>query len=267
MRQESAGFGEDPFILTQELLERCRAILMLASQVTHEAALEVLPEAEMVEIPGATLKFSGDGSPITGAWLHGGDADVDFGEIERFFRGRASRWELSAGPLVNAATFVKAAEAGYAVEAFEGVLGQYGGGGTELPANVREVGPDNFIFGQVSEAGWTGATELKESLGPITQILYSVKSARYFLAFDEDLPVGAAAFFSFDSGCLLAGGCTRVQWRGRGHQQALIKARLASVPEGQLCIVSGLVGGSSYRNMQRHGFRPLYTELVLRRLE
>ncbi len=232
------------------------------------AAAEVVPDAERVTRPGVRLSYGGDSTPFTGARVLSSGEEVDFGEIDEFFRGRASGWELTVGPWVSAETLKRTTLAGYVPEAFEGVLAQQVPEGLERPdVLIEEVGPETAdLFSRVSDAGWGDQAGLPEKVGVVTEIVMRIRNAAKYLAWVDGEPAATAALSRFGDGCFLAGACTRVEYRGRGLQQALIRHRLAEVPAGQLCFVGAVVGSKSYRNMQRHGFVPLFTELLMRRL-
>lgn len=260
------SYGQiDGLFLDDELFQTCKAIFAAVRQGTYEYAKTFIPGCDQAEFAGATARFYGDGSPITGATLTG-EEEVDFEGLDRFFHGRASAWELSAGPRTPKEALRAAAEAGYAFEAFEGLLGILGGKSYDVGHEVESIAAGNLEFGLSGEAGWMDQDELPEELSEIGRIMTGAPSGRYFLVREQGEIAATAALQMTPHGCLLAGASTRPKFRGKGYQQALIARRLAEVPKGQLCLVSALVGSTSYRNMQRRGFTPLYTELTLRRM-
>jgi GNAT superfamily N-acetyltransferase len=88
-----------------------------------------------------------------------------------------------------------------------------------------------------------------------------------FLAWIEDQPVGAAAMMIRDGLGTLFSTITHVEYRGRGVQTALIRARLAAAAAAgcDLMTVATVPGSPSQRNVQRAGFTAAYTRMVLLR--
>lgn len=86
-----------------------------------------------------------------------------------------------------------------------------------------------------------------------------------FLARIGDEVVGAAALMIREGLATFFSTTTVLPYRGRGVQTALVRARLAFAARAgcDLVTVSTLPGNQSQRNMQRAGFRVVYTRMVM----
>ena len=62
----------------------------------------------------------------------------------------------------------------------------------------------------------------------------------------------------------VAGGSGVYRFRKRGVQRAMLLRRLRDAGEGRFAIVGAMPGTSSYRNVVRAGFTPLYSTLCLK---
>ncbi len=64
---------------------------------------------------------------------------------------------------------------------------------------------------------------------------------------------------------VLAGGGTLPEFRGRGGQTALLRRRVSDASSSgcDLVVSQATPGSTSQRNMERIGFHPAYTELIL----
>ncbi len=102
-----------------------------------------------------------------------------------------------------------------------------------------------------------------------SRIAYYHADGGNFIAFMNGEPAGAgASYINKAAGVVeLYSGATRVQYRRRGVQQALVKARLENAKQMgcDLGMVMTTPGSASERNLQRLGFRVAYTKLVFTR--
>lgn len=250
-------------LLTDELvdlLHKFRIDLMLNSREQGH---------DVREIAGGAMRFAGDGSPITQAYgLGHRGASVELGEVEDFYAGRASNWELIVTPFVEPGFLAQVAQLGYAPHHFETVMVQPGRAPEEsIDSSVRveEVVDDESLWARVSDAGWNNQLELAPESGPVAEIMRGTKNSRRYLAYLNGEPAAAASCIIGKSVCLMAGASTRPQFRGHGLQRALTSRRLQDVGVGFIAQVVTLPGSISHRNAQRLGFEPLYSKMVFLR--
>jgi GNAT superfamily N-acetyltransferase len=103
---------------------------------------------------------------------------------------------------------------------------------------------------------------------PVTQELLDVMSCWtqssigtcYFGLVDGEL-AGGGTVAMHDRVALLGGAGTDLRFRNRGVQQALIEARLAHAARAgcDVAMTVTLPGSGSQRNVERHGFRVVYS--------
>lgn len=82
-----------------------------------------------------------------------------------------------------------------------------------------------------------------------------------FVAWDGDEPAACGALYADGDYGWLGIGATRPAFRRRGAQSTLLAARIARARElgvKRLATETGADGGTSYRNIERAGFRPAY---------
>ena len=86
-----------------------------------------------------------------------------------------------------------------------------------------------------------------------------------FIAYDGGEPVGGGMLYAHDDAGWLGVASTRVDYRGRGAQSALLAARIERAAKLGLRLLvtetgaaEGAEPGTSYRNILRAGFEPVY---------
>jgi hypothetical protein len=195
------------------------------------------------------------------------DAEFDLDEIEEFYRDRAQNWELIVTPFASKKLLQAAIAAGYIPDHFETVLAQIAGQTTvSIPEGIEieQVTGDTSEWMRVNEAGWLGLDELPEQIADISRLMGSPPGIRY-MARVNGVPAAASGLSSLNGMFLFAGACTMPKYRGLGIQQAFTQQRLRDAGEGSFVQVVALPGSTSHRNLQRVGFSPLYSKLVLMR--
>jgi len=227
-----------------------------------------LPFVDGKAVGGGFAGFSGDGSPTTQAYGIGHrDTPYDLAELDEFYKGRAENWELIVTPFASPSIFRSAANFGYVPDHFETVLAQIAlPGESALPPSIQieEVVGDLSTWAKVSDAGWSGRDDLAHELSDMAKLMIASPTRRYLASVDGQ-PAAAASMVSFQGKHLFAGACTLPKFRGKGLQSALTKRRLSDAGSGSLVTVVALPGSQSHRNLQRIGFEPLYSKLVLYR--
>ena len=88
-----------------------------------------------------------------------------------------------------------------------------------------------------------------------------------FIAWINDEPAGSAALSMHEGVATMFSAGTRIPFRRRGIQRALLQARLAEAYRRgcDLAHITTTPGSDSQRNVQRHGFALAYQRMVMRR--
>jgi len=228
--------------------------------------------------------YCGPGAPMTkviGVAIAEPLTDPDIDRVEEAFTptGEQPGWEIAT--LGDFASIRRLEARGYRLQRIEMVLGRDLSRPAlidPLPADlVIERGHDE-LWARISVAGFSAAETVDGRDAPAEQYEHSilervveqfagVEDVRRHVAFLGKVPVGAAAA-RIDAGIYqLCGAATLPAFRRRGVQSALLCARLAEAHDAgcDLAVVAVEPGSRSQANVQRRGFVPLYSRLVLAR--
>ena len=224
------------------------------------------------EIGGAFAMFDGVGSPCTQTFALGIDGppgDGALAELEAFFAERGAEVLHEVSPLAGVEVHAALAERGYRPVELTSVMCQPlsadSTASTDGTLHVRTTGPGEArLWAATAAAGWvTEGAHLGAFMEAFGEVSASSEGTVGFLAEHDGVPVAAAALAIHGGVALLAGASTRPEWRGRGAQGALLRARLrhAAVAGCDLAMVCAAPGGASQRNAERAGFRIAYTRI------
>jgi len=253
-------------LLTEALVDEIHAFRIRLMEQSSDRLKSVFPSAAVKAIGGGLARYAGDGSPSTQAYgIAHRNARVDLAELEEFYAPLTDNWELIVTPFDSPSILNEAARAGYVADHFETVLAQTVRAESHkaVPGVVtEEVVGDITEWVAVVDSAWKEREVLTADVEEVARVA-SARPGRRYLARVDGEPAAAASLESIDGKHLLCGDCTRPQFRGRGLQKALIRRRLADLPPGDLAEVVAIPGAQSHRNLQREGFIPLYTKLVL----
>ncbi len=254
-----------------ELLEHAAARNLVDYVSAYRAAYPGL-EATAMPFAGGTAAFTGDDSPLTTIKGAGPDITDDQLEVvETFLRGRgARRVVIEAAPWVTAPALARLRHHGYQPGDAEDVVicAETGRPGTSasgdhdadhqldlLGLRVEDVPPE--AWPALMRAGF----ELPNDAvgGPISVASAHLPRTRLLGVRDEHGEWIACAQAA-DCGAAMILGCdaTIPSARGRGAQQALIRARLDLVRRGVVAVAEVSPGAGSERNYLRNGFSIAY---------
>jgi hypothetical protein len=255
-------------LLTDSLIDELHTFRIERMARSVAAMRERFPFADGKATGGGFVIFSGEGVPRTAAYGIGHrGASFDLAELDAFFAGRASNWDLVVTPFASRTVFDQATQLGYVPVHFRTVLAQVAEA-VDVPVQpgveIEEVTGDLDLWTRVSDAGWADRAALNDAPTELG-IMMAVTPGRRYLAWVDGEPAATATLVSFGNRCFFAGACTRLSFRGRGLQSALTLRRLFDAGPGALVQVVALPGTQSHRNLQRVGFCPLYSKLILSR--
>lgn len=131
------------------------------------------------------------------------------------------------------------------------------------PVKIRVAGKSEIsLFGELMCLGFG----FPQKLAPLWSSLVGKQGWSCHIAYWDDIPVGTAAMYVADGYAWLGGGTTLPEYRGRGVQGALICDRLnvgAQLGVGVFAVETAEPAPgknrTSYDNLLRRGFEPLYT--------
>ena len=236
-------------------------------RVGSGAAVYCGPGAPMTKVIGVAIA-----EPLT-------DQDIDRVEEAYAPTGENPAWEIAT--LGDFSSIRRLEDRGYRLQRVELVLGR-DLSRTPLidpvPSDIRiERGHDDE-WARISVEGFAAAETVegrdvpgeqydRSILERVVQQFAGIAEVRRYVAFLHGSAAGAAAA-RVDHGIYqLCGAATLPAFRRRGVQSALLSARLADARAAHCDLIVVVVepGSRSQANVQRRGFVPLYSRLVLAR--
>lgn len=231
------------------------------------------------EICGGHMVFAGLGSPI--GRLTGGGLDQPFtaeilDQVEQFYRAHRAPSQVDLTPLHEPAVFEMFKERGYAIAELNNVLYRKLELREEFPSpagcEIRRSHPEEAdLTGKIVESAFfpDGAPEAFQGL---IAPLYQMENALAFVATIEGKSVacGTGIVIPEHRVFALCGAGTLADYRGRGLQTALLRARMAAAAEAgcEYAVVVTQGGTTSQRNAERLGFHVAYSKVtVIKKLD
>jgi hypothetical protein len=269
-----------------ELGYRLESLIRAEYRRLVTVALEVLPHhaPECLDVAGGVAIWLGEGSPVNGTVAVGMDGPVDdraLAHVEAFYHDRGEAATLAACPFADPSLLHALGRRRWVPTEFENVLA------LELPAaaghghrgahtgregtdfDVRVCLPEErATWGWAAAQGFSdGAPErAHEEFG---RIMAAREDAILVLAWVDDEPAGTGSLVIDGGVGWLSGDSTFPRHRGRGIQQAIQRRRLelAQAAGCDLAVTESAPGSQSQRNMERLGFRVVYTHVQFEKPE
>jgi GNAT superfamily N-acetyltransferase len=230
--------------------------------------------ASSLEIMGGLAIQAGMGSPLTQGLAMGlngpvTEADLDAMEAHLCPGGLAYR-QLELCPYADPSLPNLLARRGYRVHEWQLIwerpVPTEPVPGSAAGLTVRRILPrEEEIFFRAVMAGFLESEEVSEEAIAMMQPSAHAEHHELYLALLGDEPIGGATFATHQGVALINGSGVRPQFRNRGAQGSLIRARLNRARELGCDVATSatLPGTSSRRNMERHGFHVAYPKLVM----
>jgi len=227
------------------------------------------------EVCGGHMVFGGLGSPIgraTGAGLDHPFSRDDLDRIEQFYREHKAPSQVDLTPLHRPEIFEMFKERGYGIAELNNVMFRRLDLDEKFPAppvecRIRRSHPEEAdITGSIVEKAFfpDGAPEAFRGL---IAPLYQMEGSRAFVATVDGKPVacGTGLVIPEHKVFALCGAGTLAEYRGRGFQTALLRARMAAAIEAgcEYAVVVTQGGTISQRNAERLGFRVAYSKVTV----
>ena len=232
------------------------------------------------ETCGGHMIFAGLGSPIgraTGVGLDRAFTAADLDRVEEFYRAHKAPSQVDLCPMHEPAVFELFKERGYAIAELNNVLfRKLVAQETFPPPPARcEIRPSRQeeadTAGAIVESAFLpeGAPEAYRGL---VAPFYQMERALAFVASVEGKLVacGTGLVIPEHRVFALCGAGTLAEFRGRGLQTALLRARMAAAVQAgcEFAVVVTNGGTTSQRNAERLGFQVAYSKVtVIKQLE
>jgi GNAT superfamily N-acetyltransferase len=223
-------------------------------------------------VAGGHASFGGVDSPVTQAFglgLNGPVTEADMGAMEEFYRSHGSAVNIETCPLADPSLLNLLNERGYRPIEYSNVFAR------ELTGEVARLWPipksDVRVRRPASDEAESYSllvcrsffenTEISPEFLALFTSTYYAAGAFFFIAEVEGVPAGGGMMSIHQGVASLGGTGTLPEFRNRGVQKALLLARLAHAAESgcDLAMVATMPGSGSQRNVERQGFRVVYT--------
>lgn len=227
-------------------------------------------DSAAIAVAGGWAAFTGPHSPITQAFalgLHGPVSDDEMDTLEEFFRSRGASVFIEVCPLADASLLRHLGERGYRPLEFSNVLVRPLGAEDRMPQlpdgiTVREPREDEAEL--LADTIIRGFIEEGEPPAVLSEIFIASardRTATSLLAEVNGVPAGGCTMRIHDGIAGMDGASTLPQFRRRGIQTALVQTRLAMAAAAgcEFAMAVTLPGSASQRNMERRGYRVVYT--------
>jgi hypothetical protein len=227
------------------------------------------------EICGGHMVFAGLGSPIgraTGVGLDRPFTVEDLDRVEEFYRSHTAPAQVDLCPLHDAAVFEMFKERGYGIAELNNVLYRRldpkekfpaAPGGCEIRRGRREEAAES---GAIVERAFfpEGAPEAFRGL---LEPLYQMEGALALVASVDGTMAACGTGLNIPEHRIFAlgGAGTLLEYRARGLQTALLRARMAAGAEAgcEYAVVVTNGGSTSQRNCERLGFQVAYSKVTV----
>ncbi|HXU37845.1 MAG TPA: GNAT family N-acetyltransferase [Blastocatellia bacterium] len=223
-------------------------------------------------VAGGHAGFGGIDSPLTQAFglgLNGPVTEADLAAMENFYRGHKSPVNIETCPLADPSLLTLLNERNYRPIEYSNVLVRHltdedslSWPDTASKVLVRKPADDEAeSYSLLVMKSFFENAEFPPEFLNIFKSCFFAAGAFFFVAEVDGVPAGGG-MMSIHQGVASFGGTgTLPEFRNRGVQRALLLARLAHAAESgcDLAMVATAPGSGSQRNVERVGFRVVYT--------
>jgi GNAT superfamily N-acetyltransferase len=243
----------------------------------YEAVAKHLPQrrAAMIEVGGGAAPFVGKGlslSRAVGLGMSGPVTDEDLDALEALYQQHESDADIGVCPYADQTLFDGLGRRGFRLLQLDTLLALRIAPGTRFPppaegVTVRVAAPDEGpTWVRASIQGFSGSdSEVPEGMAETFEAAFHVLTSSFFFAAAAGVLAGTAGVDLHAGTASLFGASTFPGSRGRGVQAALVHARLAAAEAAgcDLAFTRTSPGSPSQRNLERLGFRPVYSRARL----
>jgi GNAT superfamily N-acetyltransferase len=263
-------------LLGQSLAREIELAEAQAAVACVEKLKELKPEASgaVEPIAGGYAIYCGANSPVTqavGLGLSGYVSAEEFDRLERFYFSREEPVRVETCPLADPSLFEQYNQRGYRVTEFSNVMARDVIKQRSIKANgieVRRASRDELELWTLTVAqGFSENLPVNQEILDVMSMFAMAKDTECYLARIEGRVVGGATLALRGKIAGLFGASTLPEFRKRGVQTALLRARLERAEQVgcELAVSLALPGSISQRNITRQGFQTLYTRVKFER--
>lgn len=249
---------------------------MLAGAGFTRKLAEMRPDlgAAVEPVAGGAALFVGTGWPISkavGLGMNGPVTAAEIDQVEEFYRSRGMACRVDLCPLADPTLNRQLGERGYRIAWMLNVLVRPLAPGEAWPApaaevSVERIGPaDTERWSEVVDRGFSPTDDPGARENRISLVTANRTDVRCYLATVDGEAAGGGAMSIHEGLAGLFSTSTRTAFRRKGVQTALLGARLADAAAAgcDLATVKTSPGSASQRNVERAGFRVVYTRATM----
>jgi GNAT superfamily N-acetyltransferase len=226
-------------------------------------------------IAGGYAVYCGPGNPVTqavGLALQGPISGEEFERLESFYLARNEPVRVETCPLADATLLEQYKARNYHVTEFSNVmalpLDHAPGALSSDSIDIRRANPDELDLWVMTVAqGFAENYPVTHELLSVMKLFAMGENTECYLARITGRVVGGATLAIRGRIGGLFGASTLPEFRNRGVQTALLRARLERAAEAGCTLAVSLAqpGSHSQRNITRFGFQTLYTRVKFER--
>ncbi|HEX8183796.1 MAG TPA: GNAT family N-acetyltransferase [Blastocatellia bacterium] len=248
--------------------------LMGARYVGSHASLHPDEGSTFIEVAGGYASFAGLNSPMTQAFALGLNGPVTEDEIEKmeeFYKSLGAPVNVEVCPLADSTLISIFKSRGYSVLEYSNVLVRelsksesYLQG--ESRVEVRNPKPSEVnLWARTIGQSFIETDDVAQSVVDLFITFFHTVATTCFAAYIDGRQAGGGLVMINEDVASLAATGTIPSFRNQGAQTALIQARLAFAAASgcDLAMVTTMPGSTSQRNVERQGFRVVYTRSKL----
>lgn len=223
-------------------------------------------------VAGGHAAFAGIDSPVTqvfGLALNGPATEADMEQMEEFYRSKDSAVNIETCPLADSSLLKLLNERDYRPIEYSNVFARELSGDESLAPHdadgdvrVRRPAIDEVeSYSLLVAKCFFEVSEITPEFLDIMASPFHAAGACFFIAEVDGVSAGGGMMSIHEGVASLGGAGTLPEFRNRGVQKALILARLALAAQSgcDLAMVATAPGTISQRNVERQGFRVVYT--------
>jgi GNAT superfamily N-acetyltransferase len=236
------------------------------------AKLNAFTGEVFLPVAGGHAGFGGLDSPVTQAFglgLDGPVTEADMTAMEEFYRAHGAPVNIETCPLADPSLLKLLNERGYRPIEYSNVFVREitDGDAKSWPdpaSSVRVLRPtedEAESYSLVVMKSFFGNADIPPGFLKVFVSCFYAERAYFYRAEVDGVPAGGGMMSIHQGVASLGGAGTLPDFRNRGVQRALLLARLAEAArEGcDLAMVATAPGSGSQRNVERLGFRVVYT--------
>jgi len=239
--------------------------------VESNARLHPSSGASWHDFAGTYAMFDGPQSPVTqtfGLGLFTPPTHAQLADIEAYFAERGAPVFHETCPLGDASLLTILPERGYRPIEQSSVMYQsldqlsLPEPRADATLTARRTGPgEEQYWADTVALGWGEIDGLVDFMRAFGLISAHSRNTHCFIVEHQGEALAAGALGMHDGVAILAGASTRPEFRGRGAQAALLRARIEHARSSgcDVALMAAQPGSGSQRNAERQGFRIGYT--------